>query len=101
MSEAASKARPYGDMPEPLRRWAITGAGGAEIGWKQPDDYARCLVVLGRHVKPSEIHGLCANLHMEATGMTTTQHAKLLGKDAGKHGTAMDHLKAEVHGGKQ
>lgn len=99
MSEIASKVRPYGDMPEPLRRWAIDGGGAAEIGWGAPDDYNRCLAVLGRHVSPGEIHGLCANLHMEATGMTTTEHAKLLGKDAGKHGTPGDHVSGEVQGG--
>ena len=100
MSEAASKARPYGDMPEPLRRWAITGAGGAEIGWGGPGDYDKCLIVLGRHVNPSEVHGLCANLHQEATGMSTAEHAKLLGEHGHGHGGAGDNVVADLKSGK-
>lgn len=38
-------------------------------------------------------------MHIAATGMTTTEHAKLLGKDAHKHGSAGDHIAGEVHGG--
>lgn len=88
--------------PEGRKLWDywVHGEGAAKIAWGAPDDYARCLVELGKYT-PSGAHGLCAEMHIAATGMTTSQHAKLLGKDAGRHGTAMDHLKAEVHGGKQ
>lgn len=76
----------------------VRGEGAAKIGWGAPNDYARCLVELGKYT-PEGAHGLCAEMHIAATGMTTTRHAELLGKDANQHGTAMDHLKAEVHGG--
>jgi hypothetical protein len=79
MSRAESAAREHGAMPQALRDWATKGAGGAEIGWGAPGDYDRCLLVMGRHVDPKMLHGLCGNLHEIATGMSTAEHAKLLG----------------------
>lgn len=85
--------------PEGRKLWNywVHGEGAADIGWGAPDDYARCLVEVGQHVDPAAVHGECANMHIAATGMTTTEHAKLLGKDSHRHGTPMDHLKATVH----
>lgn len=57
----------------------VHGAGAAKIGWGAPDDYNRCRAELGKHVSPTQVDGLCANMHIAATGMTTTQHARLLG----------------------
>lgn len=96
VSEAASKVRPHGDMPTPLRDWALHGAGAAEIGWGAPDDYYRCLAVMGRHVDPKMLHGLCGNLHEEATGMSTAEHTKLLRSEGKDH----PHTAADVHAAK-
>lgn len=99
MSEASSKAKPHGDTPDALRDWAIHGAGGAEIGWGAPDDYYRCLVVMGRHVPARMVHGQCENLHEEATGMSTAEHTKLLAGEGRDHpSSAVEKLKARVSG---
>lgn len=50
-----------------MEYWAH-GEGALKIQWGKPGDYDRCLVELGRHVKPEILHGLCANLHHRATG---------------------------------
>lgn len=52
-----------------LKRYWAHGEGAAKIGWGTPGDYDRCLTHLGKYVHGShELHGLCANLHHEATG---------------------------------
>jgi hypothetical protein len=90
------------DHPQGRKLWDywVHGEGAAKIGWGAPDDYARAVAELSKYVPPGQVHGLAAEMHIAATGMTTSEHAKLLGKDAHQHGSAMDHLKAEVHGGK-
>lgn len=87
------------DSPEGHKLWAywVRGEGAAKIGWGEPDDYAHCLIELGKYT-PAGAHGLCAEMHIAATGMTTTQHARLLGKDAGRHGSAADHIVGEIRG---
>lgn len=60
--------------------WMTEGAGAAEIGWGQPDDYDRCLAVMGPHVPADEVHGLCATAHIRVTGMTTAEHKHLEGR---------------------
>lgn len=77
----------------------MRGEGAAKIGWGAPDDYDRCLLELEKYT-PTGAHGLCAEMHIAATGMTTTEHAKLLGKDAGKHGSAGAHVAGEAGRGK-
>lgn len=86
MSEAASQARPRGDMPQKLRDYWVHGAGAAKIGWGGPGDFYACRVELGKYLAGShaDVNGLCENLHEIATGMSTAEHAKLLaskGKD--------------------
>lgn len=82
MSEAESAARPHGAIPEHLRDYWTKGAGAALVDWGAPGDYARCVLNLGKHVSPGEVHGLCQNLHIDALGFDTNEHAKMLG---GKH----------------
>lgn len=99
MSEAESKARPHGAMPQQLRDYFIHGQGAAEIGWGAPDDYYRCLTVVGRHVPAHEVHGLCENLHEIATGMSTADHEKLLKAKGKAHPTsAGEAVAAKTHG---
>jgi hypothetical protein len=50
-----------------MEYWAH-GEGALKIQWGVPGDYDRCLIELGKHVKPEITHGLCANLHKRATG---------------------------------
>lgn len=86
----------HSNMPPQLRKWALHGAGAAEIGWGAADDYYHCLAVMGPHVPAGELHGICGNLHEEATGMSTAEHTKLLGKQGKDH----PHTTAEVHAAK-
>lgn len=51
-----------------LKRYWAHGPGAAKIGWGTDGDYDRCLVELGKYVPPEIVHGLCQNLHIEATG---------------------------------
>jgi hypothetical protein len=86
-------------MPEALRRWAVDGEGAAEIGWGEPDDYYRCLTVMGRHVPAEEVHGLCGNLHEEATGMSTAEHTKMLAAQGKDHPANVgEHVAAQRNG---
>ncbi|MGH3536648.1 MAG: hypothetical protein ACRDQG_18295 [Pseudonocardiaceae bacterium] len=97
MSEAESKARSHGAIPEHLREYWVHGAGAAKIGWGGPDDYYHCLAELGKYVSPGQVHGLCGNLHEEATGMSTAEHAKLL--KGGKHpGNAGESIASKLGG---
>lgn len=86
----------HSDMPPQLRKWALHGAGAAEIGWGAGDDYYRCLAVMGKHVPAEMLHGLCGNLHEEATGMSTAEHTKALGLKGKDH----PHTTAELYAAK-
>lgn len=101
MSDAASHARPHGDMPEALREYWVHGEGAGKIGWGAPDDFYRCRVALGKYVATSgaDVNGLCENLHELATGMSTTEHTELLAGQGKDHpSTAVEKLSARVHG---
>jgi hypothetical protein len=95
MSDAASHAEPHGDMPESLRKYWLE-----QPWWGQPGDYYTCLTKLGKeaakHHLDIDVHGVCGNLHEEATGMSTAEHTKLL------TGKGKDHpsTTAEVHAAK-
>ena len=106
MSEAASKARPHGDMPDALRDYWAHGEGAAKINWGAPDDFYRCRAALGevvaKHpgsIKPEQINGMCENLHEIATGMSTAEHAALLhGKGKDHPTTAAEKINARIQG---
>lgn len=66
---------------EHLKRYWVHGEGAAKIAWGAPGDYYRCVANLGKYVPPGQVHGQCQNLHMDATGMTTAEHAKKMGGD--------------------
>lgn len=101
MSEAESKARPHGDVPQHLRDYWVRGEGAAKIGWGAPDDYYRCIAELGKYVPPNEVHGVCGNLHELATGMSTAEHAKLLkAKGQGHPSNAGEAVAAKTKKGK-
>jgi hypothetical protein len=52
-----------------IKAYWSKGKGAALIRWGTPGDYDRCLTQLGKHVHNSDmLHGLCANLHHDATG---------------------------------
>lgn len=66
-------------MPQKLRDYWTKGPGAAKIGWGAGGDFNRCLLNLAPYVKTAALKGLCSNLHEIATGMSTTEHAELLG----------------------
>lgn len=68
---------------ERLKRYWTEGRGGAEIGWGKPGDWYSCVAQLSRYVPDGEVKGLCEELHVRATGMTTAEHTKLI--NAAKH----------------
>lgn len=53
---------------ERLMEYWAHGAGAVKLAWGTPGDYDRCLIELGKYVSPGEVHGLCQNLHIRATG---------------------------------
>lgn len=53
---------------ERLMEYWAHGEGAAKIGWGTPGDYNRCVVQLGKYVSATQVHGLCQNLHIRATG---------------------------------
>jgi hypothetical protein len=73
-----------GNTEHLMAYWA-EGAGAAKIQWGVPGDYNRCLVELGKYVSPGQVHGLCQNLHIRATG-APAGHAlgEVSAKDASK-----------------
>jgi hypothetical protein len=44
------------------------GPGAAKINWGVPGDFDRCRAELGKYVSPTQLDGLCSNLHVRATG---------------------------------
>jgi hypothetical protein len=67
--------------PQGRKLWAywVHGEGAAKIGWGTAGDYDRCVAEIEKYT-PTGAHGLCAEMHIAATGMTTAEHAKALGK---------------------
>jgi hypothetical protein len=55
-------------MPEQLLRYWTEGAGADAINWGEDGDFDRCVDLLSKYVDDSVVKGLCANLHMQATG---------------------------------
>jgi hypothetical protein len=55
-----------------MEYWAH-GEGAAKIRWGEPDDFARCVRELGKHVPPGMVRGLCSNLHVRALGVRPGQ----------------------------
>lgn len=55
-------------------------AGADEIGWGSAGDYDRCVTLASQHVPANEVHGMCQTMHINVTGMTTSQHAAMEGK---------------------
>lgn len=49
-----------------LKDYWVHGAGAAKIGWGTDGAFARCVALLGEHVKNPQ--GLCAEYHKAATG---------------------------------
>lgn len=49
-----------------LRNYWVRGEGAAKIGWGTDGSFARCVSLLGEHVKNPQ--GLCAEYHKAATG---------------------------------
>ena len=54
---------------ERLMRYWTEGEGAAKIAWGQPHDFDRCVLELGKYVPPTQVKGLCANLHHRALGV--------------------------------
>lgn len=65
------------DTERVMRYWA-EGVGAIKIRWGEPDDWYRCVHELEKYVGPGEVKGLCENLHVRATGMTTAEHSKMI-----------------------
>lgn len=94
MVDTGGKQR-HPEATERLMSWWTTGPGRLRVRWGEGGDYYRCLTELGRFVhNDHELHGLCQNLHQRATGMSTAEHAKLLGDH--KHGSSAERLAARA-----
>lgn len=63
MAKTSSK----GNVGDLMRYWA-SGPGAPKIMWGTDGAFDRCVVQLGKYVPPSQVKGLCANLHKRATG---------------------------------
>ena len=68
-----------------LWKFWVHGEGAAEIGWGGKNDFNHCVIELGKYVGPDRVKGLCATMHKAATGMSTAEHAKLLGGEHKHH----------------
>lgn len=66
---------------EKLRRYWVHGKGALKIRWGTGGDWKRCVRHLEKYLGP-RAKGYCQLRHEEATGMTTSEHAK---KDRLKH----------------
>src|SRR5262245_38177216 len=97
MVDTGGKQR-HPEATERLLSYWASGPGAARIGWGKGGDWYSCIRHLGKYVhNEHELRGLCEHLHERATGMSTAEHAKLLGD--GKHGSAAEHLAARAHRG--
>lgn len=67
MANTGGAERHPADTERLMEYWAH-GAGAEKIQWGEAGDYNRCLVELGKYVPPGQVHGLCQNLHIRATG---------------------------------
>jgi hypothetical protein len=70
-----------GDTETLMSYWA-EGAGADKINWGTDGDFDRCKEELGKYVDDSMLDGLCANLHMRATG-ASPGHAPGESRDKG------------------
>lgn len=52
--------------------WYNAGADGG-IDWGEPGDWQQCIDIAGRYIDNPE--GFCQLRHIDATGMTTYEHA--------------------------
>ena len=75
--------RGKGGNAQTLRDYWTRGPGAAKIGWGTPGDWSRCVSEVGKYMGP-RAKGYCQLRHMAATGMTTSQHAKLVRAAMGK-----------------
>lgn len=66
-----------GGNAQTLRNYWTKGPGAAKIAWGTPGDWSRCVGEVGKYLGP-RAKGYCQLRHMAATGLTTSQHAKLL-----------------------
>lgn len=53
---------------EKLMKYWAEGEGALKIKWGVSGDFDRCVRELGKYVPPTEVKGLCSNLHKRATG---------------------------------
>lgn len=60
---------------EELRRYWLHGEGAAKIRWGEPGDWSRCVRHLGKFMG-EQAKGYCQLRHEEATGESTSEHAK-------------------------
>lgn len=57
-----------------LKRYWTSGAGAARVRWGTAGDWRRCVRAVSKYMGP-RAKGYCQLRHMQATGMTTSQHA--------------------------
>jgi phage head maturation protease len=78
---AGGEAAHPGDT-ERLHQYWVHGEGAAKIRWGEPDDFARCVLHLGKYIRDPE--GYCNLAHKAATGMYPAQHAAMEKKATGR-----------------
>lgn len=73
-----SDAVPHTRTPDQLREYWVHGKGAARVQWGRSGDWSRCVRLLSKYVHNTyAVKGQCNELHKLATGLWTSQHAKL------------------------
>jgi hypothetical protein len=65
-------------IPENLAEYWTHGEGAAKIRWGESGDFDRCRSNLASYVNPTQLSGMCANLHHRALGVWPGREAAAL-----------------------
>jgi hypothetical protein len=83
-----------------LIEWFNNGADG-QIDWGSPGDWEQCVSVASDHMDEDQARGFCQLRHIDATGMTTSEHAHQEGKRKYSPDQPRDHGRFASGGGVQ
>lgn len=72
---AAKDGGGHGNADKLHDYWAH-GKGAALIRWNEPGDWQRCVDHVGKYL--TDPKGYCAKMHIDVTGMSTSEHAALV-----------------------
>lgn len=83
MASKGRKTRGKASNGAALKAYWSNGPGAAKVRWGTPGDWKRCVNHVSKFMGP-RAKGYCQLRHMQATGMTTSAHAKALRGGRGK-----------------